>query len=86
MNNTELLKEIFDKAHQEIYNVDLDKLPSDISREVVEKNILYIELKNLVKNNGNPERIEEIKLILNPPQEEIDEMSALEEQLNNEIE
>lgn len=73
MNNTELLKEIFDKAKQGIYDINLDNLPSDISREVVEKNILYIELKNLVKNNGNPARIEEIKSILNPPQKEIDQ-------------
>lgn len=69
MNNTELLKEIFDKAHQGIYDIDLSTLPSDISREVVEKNILYIELKNLVKNGGSQSRIDEIKAILNPPEE-----------------
>lgn len=77
MNNTELLKEIFDKAHQGIYDINLDNLPSDISREVVEKNILYIELKNLVKNNGDPARIEEIKSILNTSEEE-----SLENALN----
>jgi hypothetical protein len=69
MNNTEILKNIFDLAKQG-KEVDLSNLPSDISKEVVEKNLLYIELKNLVKNNGDPARIEEIKSILYPPQEE----------------
>jgi hypothetical protein len=72
MNNTQLLKEIFDLAKQG-KPVDITNLPSDISREVVEKNLLYIELKRLVTNNGNPARIEEIKAILNPPQEETSE-------------
>lgn len=70
MDKTKLLKEIFDLAHQGVYDINLDNLPSDISREVVEKNILYIELKNLIKNNGSITRIEEINLILNPPEEE----------------
>ncbi len=70
MDKTKLLKEIFDKAHQGIYDVDYESLPSDISREVVEKNVLYIELQNLVKNNGSTARIAEIKAILNPPEEE----------------
>lgn len=73
MNNTEILKNIFDLAKQG-KEVDLSNLPSDISKEVVEKNLLYIELKNLVKTNGDPARIEEIKNILNPPQEEIEEV------------
>lgn len=73
MNNTEILKNIFDLAKQG-KEVDLNNLPSDISKEVVEKNLLYIELKNLVKTNGDPARIEEIKNILNPPQEEIEEV------------
>ena len=77
MNETELLKEIFDKAHQGIYDINLDNLPSDISREVVENNILYIELQNLVKNGGSRERIEEIKSILNPSEEDDD--SAVEQ-------
>lgn len=69
MNNTDLLKNIFDLAHQGIY-IPLDNLPSEISKDVVNKKLLYIELQNLVKNNGDASRIEEIKLILNPPQEE----------------
>lgn len=71
MNKTKLLKNIFDLAEQGIY-VPVENLPTDISKDVVEKYQLYIELKNLIKNNGNPERIAEIKLILNPPQEEAD--------------
>ena len=69
MDKTKLLKNIFDLAEQGIY-VPVDNLPADISKEVVEKNQLYIELKNLIKNNGNAERIAEIQLILNPPEEE----------------
>ena len=59
MDKTKLLKEIFNLAHQGIY-YDLDNLPSGISRDVVEKNILYIELQNLIKNNGDKARIDEI--------------------------
>lgn len=65
MNETQLLKNIFDLAHQGIY-VGTDNLPDDISKEVVEKNILYIELQNLIRDNGSQERIEEIKEILYP--------------------
>lgn len=68
MKNYDLLKQIFDNAWNG--NYDIPQLPSDISREVVEKNVLYIELQNLIKNNGNNERIEEIKAILYPPEEE----------------
>lgn len=67
MNETEFLKEIFDKAHQG--NYEIPELPEEISREVVEKNVLYIELQNLLKTNENAERIEEIKSILYPPEE-----------------
>ena len=63
MDKTKLLKNIFDLAHQGIY-APLDNLPSDISKEVVEKNLLYIELKNLLKTGNNPKRAEEIKSIL----------------------
>lgn len=63
MDKTKLLKNIFDLAHQGIY-VPLDNLPSGISKEVVEKNLLYIELKNLLKTGNNSARIEEIKSIL----------------------
>lgn len=69
MNKTKLLKSIFELAEQGII-VPIDNLPADISKDVVEKNLLYVELKDLIKNNGNPDRIAEIKSILNPPQEE----------------
>lgn len=69
MNKTNLLKNIFELAHQGIY-VPLDNLPYFISKDVVEKKLLYIELQNLVKNNGDTNRIEEIKLILNPPEQQ----------------
>ena len=62
MNKTEFLKEIFDKAHKGDYNIP--ELPEGISREVVEKNVLYIELQNLIRDNGDQERIEEIKSVL----------------------
>jgi len=74
MDKTEFLKSIFSLAELGMY-VPLDNLPSDISKEVVEKNLLLIELKNLKKSNGNPGRITEIENYLNPTQkeEEIDE-------------
>ena len=68
MTNYEFLKSIFDNAHNGNYNIP--ELPEDISQEVVEKNVLYIELQNLRKNNGNAERIAEIESILYPPEEE----------------
>lgn len=64
MTDTELLKKMFDMAHNGVYDINLNGLPSNISREVVEKNILYIELQNLIKNNGSQDRINEIKAIL----------------------
>lgn len=70
MDKTKLLKNIFELAEQGI-RVPLDNLPSDVSKDVVEKQLLYIELRKLVKNGGSQERIDEIKAILNPPQEEV---------------
>lgn len=67
MDKTKLLKEIFDKAHQG--NYEIPELPEEISREVVEKNVLYIELQNLLKSGENQERVEEIKAVLYPPEE-----------------
>ena len=72
MTNYEFLKSIFDLAHRGIY-VPLDNLPEDISREVVEKNVLTIELHNLIKSDGDKERIEELQEILYPKTEEIEE-------------
>lgn len=69
MGNSKILKQIFDLAKQNIYS-DVDNLPTDISKDVVEKNILYIELRNLLRSNGSQERIDEIKAILYSPDEE----------------
>lgn len=69
MNETKLLKNIFELAEQGIYT-PVENLPKGISKEVAKKNLLYIELKNLIKSNGSQERIDEIKAILNPPEEE----------------
>lgn len=66
MNETEFLKEIFDNAHNG--NYEIPELPETISREVVEKNVMYIELQNLLRDGGSEERIEEIKSILYPPE------------------
>lgn len=74
MDKIKLLKEMFDLAHKGIYDINLDNLPSEISRDVVEKNILYIELKHLINQGGNPARIEEIKSILNPSIEETEQI------------
>ena len=68
MINYEFLKSIFDNAHNGNYNIP--ELPADISKEVVEKNVLYIELQNLLKNNESQERIDKIKSILYPSEEE----------------
>lgn len=69
MDNTQLLKDIFNLAQAGI-QVDLDNLPEGVSRDVVEKNLLYIQLKRLVKNNGDRNKIEEIKNKLNPTDKE----------------
>lgn len=69
MDKAKLLKNIFELAENGIYT-NVNELPEGISKDVVYKNLLYIELKNIVKSNGSRARIEEIKLILNPPQEE----------------
>lgn len=68
VDNSKLLTGIFDLAHMGIY-IDVNTLPNGISKEVVYKNLLYIELQNLVASGTNPERQEEIKAILNPPEE-----------------
>lgn len=69
MTNSEFLKEIFDNAWNG--NYEIPELPNNISREVVEKNVMYIELQNLLKDNTNQQRIEEIKAILYPIDEEV---------------
>ena len=67
MEKSKLLDNIFSLAKQGIY-VPIDNLPSNISKDVVQKQLLYIELKNLVKSGNNPARVEELKAILNPEQ------------------
>lgn len=69
MDKTKLLANIFGLAEQGIF-ISLDKIPDDVSKDVVEKNLLYIELRNLVKNGGSEERINEIKAILSPKEDE----------------
>ena len=70
MDNSKILKSIFDLAHTGIYT-DVNTLPKGISKEVVYKNLLSIELQNLVASGTSLERQEEIKTILNPPEEEV---------------
>ena len=65
MTDYDLLKSIFDLAHQGIY-ANIDNLPSNISKDVVQKNIMYIELQNLKKSNGDTQRIIELHDILYP--------------------
>ena len=69
MDKTKLLANIFGLAEQGIF-ISSDKIPDDVSKDVVEKNLLYIELRNLVKNGGSEERINEIKAILSPKEDE----------------
>ena len=71
MNKTQLLKDIFNLAQAGI-QVDLNNLPADVSKDVIEKNLLYIELKDLIKNNGSEQRIAEIRAILYPVEEDVE--------------
>ena len=68
MKDYEFLKQIFDNAYNGIY--DIPELPEHISKEVIVKNVLYIELQNLKKSNGDTNRIAEIEAILYPSEEE----------------
>lgn len=76
MNNTKLLEGVFDLAKSGI-KVNIDNLPKDISKEVVYKSLLYAELRELVKENKNQERIDQIKAELYPKEEEINEEDKL---------
>lgn len=69
MNNTKILESYFNLIDNGIA-VDINSLPEGISKDVVYKTTLYKELKQLVKNNGSQERIDAIKSVLYPPQEE----------------
>ena len=71
MNETKILESYFNLIDNGIA-VDINSLPDGISKDVVYKMTLYKELKNLVKNGGSQERIDAIKSVLYPPQEEED--------------
>ena len=70
MNNTKILESYFNLIDNGIV-VDINSLPDDISKDVVYKMTLYKELKYLVATKGSQERIDEIKSVLYPPQEEV---------------
>ena len=70
MNNTKILESYFNLIDNGIV-VDIESLPSDISKDVVYKMTLYKELKHLVATKGSQERIDVIKSVLYPPQEEV---------------
>jgi hypothetical protein len=69
MNKSEILKSYFNLIDNGIV-VDINSLPVEISKEVIQKITLYKKLKKLVAEGGNQEEIDAIKLELNPPQEE----------------
>ena len=69
MNETKILESYFNLIDNGI-EVDINSLPSCISKDVVYKMTLYKELKKLVASGSNIERQNEIKAILNPPEEE----------------
>ena len=69
MNKTKILESYFNLIDNGI-SVDINSLPEGISKDVVYKMTLYKELKHLVKTGGSQARIDEIKLVLHPPQEE----------------
>ena len=71
MNETQILKSYFNLIDNGIV-VDINSLPDGISKDVVYKTTLYKELKKLVKTGGSQERIDAIKAVLYPPQEEGD--------------
>ena len=70
MNRSEILKSYFNLIDNGIA-VDINSLPEGISKEVVYNATLYKELQRLEKSGGSQERINEIKAILYPPQEEV---------------
>lgn len=72
MNETKILESYFNLIDNGIV-VDINSLPNTISKDVVYKTTLYKELKKLVALGISPERQQEIREILNPKEEEIDE-------------
>lgn len=66
-----MIKDYFDRtANGERFDIDKIDIPASFDREVIRKNLLYIELKYLLKNKGSEERINEIKEILYPADDE----------------
>lgn len=66
-----LIQDAYDRvANGESVSIDEIPLNEFFSKEVIEKNLLYIELRRLVRLGENPARQEQIKAILNPVEEE----------------
>ena len=72
MNETKILESYFNLIDNGIV-VDINSLPDTISKDVVYKTTLYKELKRLAALGINPERQQEIKEILSPKEEEVNE-------------
>ena len=69
MNKSKIVENYFNLIDNGI-SVDINSLPEGISKEVIYKATLSKELEKLEKTGGNQERIDAIKAILYPPQEE----------------
>ena len=66
-----MIEDYFDRtANGETFDIANIELPSSFDKDVIEKNLLYIELKYLLKNKGNKGRINEIKEKLYPADDE----------------
>lgn len=68
MDNAKIIKNIIELAKEGIA-VDLKTLPANISKDVISRSLLFIELQKLTKNNGSADRIKEIKNILKKGEE-----------------
>lgn len=65
------LNDAFDRASNgESVDVNELQLPSFFDKNLIAQFLLYSEMRYLVRTNTKPQRIEEIKGILYPPQEE----------------
>lgn len=66
-----MIEDYFDRtANGETFDIDEIEIPSSFDKEVIKKNLLYIELKYLLKNKGDKGRINEIKEMLYPADDE----------------
>ncbi|MEG1582280.1 MAG: hypothetical protein RR334_03930 [Clostridia bacterium] len=76
------LLDAFDRAASgEVVDVNTLDLPNFFDKEVIRKNLLYIELKSYVNKTGHENRIAEIQAILSP--KEKDEITSANEAKNN---